>query len=80
MGYHTFDDLIDPSYDNISNDNDRMEALMDLALQIKDWPISKITNYVRNNQDKLTHNYHQLLNAKNNLENTLKNAILQICQ
>lgn len=80
LGYHTFDDLIDPSYDNISNDNDRMEALMDLALQIKDWPISKITNYVRNNQDKLTHNYHQLLNAKNNLENTLKNAILQICQ
>ena len=80
LGYYTFEDLIDPSYDQMTNVNDRMEALMTLALQIKSWPLEKITNYIEKNKDKLEYNYQHMMAGKKNLESNVKNAIIDICQ
>jgi hypothetical protein len=61
-GFKTFDDIIDESYDNITDPIQRFNAVVLEIKKICNTPLDVIKNYIRENSNKFEHNF---LNLKN---------------
>lgn len=60
-GYKTWDNIIDESYDNISDPNQRMEEIFDLVRKINEKPLDELRQNVLQSKDKLVHNQKLML-------------------
>jgi hypothetical protein len=60
-GYKTWDNIIDESYDNISDPNQRMEQIFDLVRKINEKPLDELRQNVLQSKDKLVHNQKLML-------------------
>ena len=66
QGFKTWDNIIDESYDSISDPNYRMERIFDLVKIINEKPLAELRQNVLQSKDRLVHNQKLML------ENILK--------
>jgi len=57
MGFRTFHRIIDESYDEIEDPNERLEAIMQLILNLEKQSQQELNNMVYEVRDELIHNY-----------------------
>jgi len=60
MGFKTFSDVIDESYDTITNNSDRIKYQLEMIKDMCSWPESRFEEIVTNTQPACLHNYHLL--------------------
>lgn len=58
LGFETWGDLVDQSYDQIADPEDRLLAVVSAVEQFCALPLSQIQHYMQQNQWKFDHNYH----------------------
>jgi hypothetical protein len=63
-GFKTFGDIIDESYDKITNPTNRFNAVTTEIKKICNTPIDTIKNYMRENSHKFEHNFLTLKNLQ----------------
>ncbi len=80
MGYKTFSDYLDESYDTITNNQERLTTALRSAIQYFDRPIDELHKDLENMQYLLTHNLANLTYRSammdQNLKRDLKEALL----
>ena len=74
-GFYLFDDLIDHSYDNEPNDSKRFHMIVNEIQRLSNMR-EEISNYYKNNVNKLIHNHSIIKNNK--YEEVFKEYILNI--
>jgi len=62
IGFTTFSSIIDESYDNIEDPNKRLEAIMQLVLDLNKKTQHELINMVHEVKDTLIHNYSLMQN------------------
>lgn len=65
LGFKTFNDFWDESYDDIAEPGERMRKLMDVVSYIGSWTDEQILEFRRNVKPILDHNYNVIRNASN---------------
>lgn len=60
LGFKTFSDFWDESYDSIQNHNQRMVAILNLCIEISKWDNNKILEFKRAVKPILDHNFEVL--------------------
>jgi hypothetical protein len=60
LGYKTFSDFWDESYDNISDPKMRMKAIVDVCKVIGSWNEQQILDFKRKVKPILEHNFNML--------------------
>ena len=60
LGFKTFSNTIDESYDEITNNGDRLMKIINMITEMCSWPESKFEELVTNTQTDCLHNYHLL--------------------
>ena len=77
MGFKTFSDFWDESYDQIGDPNTRMRRLVKLTEEIGNWNNDQIIDFKRRVKPILDHNYEQLkVPSANMVVDKLINTIL----
>jgi len=75
-GFYTFNDIIDESYDNISDPSDRFRAVISEAEKFCSRPLQEIVQYLEHSHSKFEHNFYTLTNLQElellDLEKSLK--------
>lgn len=69
VGFETFPELFDESYDNIKDNTDRIEKIMDILSQLAEFPLETVHKKYIDQTDKLI--YNKKLITENNIENPL---------
>lgn len=62
LGFKTFSDFWDESYDTIQNHNQRMLAILNLCIEISKWDNNKILEFKRQVKPILDHNFNVICN------------------
>jgi hypothetical protein len=76
LGYRTFDDVIDPSYDSIENTSDRYEAIMYLLDNMFSYGTPKMHQIYCACREDLIHNQRHFLASKADRLNTLLGKLI----
>jgi len=63
-GFETWSDLIDETYDSIVDSESRFLAVSKTIRDFCSLPLVEIQQYMRLNQNRLEHNYHNLIDLK----------------
>jgi len=67
LGYKTFGNWIDESYDDIVDGNIRMQKIIDLISDIASWPSDKFSRFIDESRETCLHNLSNLMNNQNAL-------------
>ena len=70
MGFQTFGNYIDESYDNILNDGLRLQAVMDLVTEMASWSHKKHVSLIKKISPILKHN-HTVFNSADSVQQRL---------
>ena len=75
LGFKTFSDIFDESYDNIENDWDRYEAVMSLVETLCKMDYIELKSKYEKSFEVILHNQRVFLNDKNTYSKKLKELI-----
>jgi hypothetical protein len=75
MGYRTFSDILDESYDNIQNNEERMTAALNSAIAFFDRPNEELHAVMSSITNTLTHNISMLSYRANMMDSNLKEEL-----
>ena len=71
-GFKTFHTIIDESYDNIEDPNKRLEAIMQLVLELNKKSQQELNNMVYSVKDLLIHNCSLIVGNIRNFTNIIQ--------
>jgi hypothetical protein len=57
LGYKTFDQFWDESYDQTPNDDERMLKIVNLCVEISKWTVEQKRNFFNTSREIVDHNY-----------------------
>jgi len=75
MGYRTFSDILDESYDNIQHNEERMTAALNSAIAFFDRPNEELHAVMSSITNTLTHNISMLSYRANMMDSNLKEEL-----
>ena len=76
-GFKTFHTIIDESYDRIEDPNKRLQAIMQLVLEINKKSQKELNDMVYEVKDTLIHNYSLILKKIMNFTNITESRIIK---
>lgn len=77
LGYKTFGKIIDESYDEIEDPNERMEKIMTIVRDFNNKPVEQNKKLLLEIKDDLLHNYFLLVKQIKNLRKTTEKGIIK---
>lgn len=80
LGYRTFPTVIDESYDQIQNPNDRLKKVITCVKELAGRDIEDLKTQINSIKDVLDHNYELFYQKRKGLRKTLESSIISICQ
>ena len=78
LGFKTFEDIFDETYDQIRDPNERMSRLMSMVLEISKKPLDELKEMVKKVEYNLNYNYDVLFFKRKNLAKSLKESIIEL--
>ena len=78
LGFKTFEDIFDESYDQIRDPNKRINRLMSMVLEISKKPLTELKEMVKKVEYNLNYNYDMLFFKRKNLAKSLKESIIEV--
>jgi len=78
LGFKTFEDIFDETYDQIRDPNERMTRLMSMVLEISKKPLDELKEMVKKVEYNLNYNYDVLFFKRKNLAKSLKESIIEL--
>lgn len=75
LGFQTFEDIIDESYDDIADAHNRYNCVIDAIKKFCQLPLEEIKTYMIKHSDKFEHNFQTLISLEQQQLQNLSNKL-----
>lgn len=75
LGFQTFEDIIDESYDSIKDAHDRYNCVIDAVKRFCQLPLDEVKTYMAKHSDKFEHNFQTLISMEQQQLRDLSNKL-----